>query len=408
MDREKDLPLCANYAFCGNKISWRSSRQQNAEIRICAGSLECKRFQQRTNRSRKIKAKNAKINRLEEENKAIKSVLNNTADENISKQALACNVLQTLSSNLLISNAVKLKTQDDDTKLVLDLPVASDNIKTQFLCVRAKSDAFTFILNYLERNKNAMFEKFFPISHLGLIAAYSSLPNLVSDVMSSKIVQLPDKVKILFCSSGDSETYASTVLEPLKKKKKTTKETDKNPGFMSMAQLALDNTPFFNQYAPTDNECLRHHLAGRIESCKVGLLSVFIQQRGTTPSLLEMAFARKDCVVLWGMPKFDSPRVLPSYTKIKKLSKYTKKELLNELKAQKISPTQITRLTSNQARIGFLDGKSFDSKNRFQPCVEIVESEQICMNEFDINSICLPGAWIYSDVGKAFIAPYIK
>ena len=414
MDREKDLPYCANYAFCGNKISWRSSRQQKAEIRICAGSLECKRFQQRTNRSRKIKEKNEKMSRLEEEVQAIKSVLINTTDENVSKQALACNVLQSLCSNSVIPNAAELKTTKvallKTTKAVLDLPVVREKIKTQFMCIRSKACAFTFIRNYLERNKNAMFERFLPITDLSKIASYSLLPNLLNDVLSSKIIQLPEKVKVLFCSSGDSEINAFKDQEPLKKKRKTSEEKDLKPGVMMMAQSALNSTPFYNQYAPKDNECLKHHLAGRVISCKVSLLSAFIKQRGTTPpSVLEMAFARENCVVMWGVPKFDIPQPLPSFTREKRLRKYTREELIDELKAQGCTPAQLVRLTTNHARIGYLDclltGRD---DNIFRPNITVIESLQLRMNEFDNNSICEPGGWIESEIGETFIAPYIK
>lgn len=417
--RERNLPNCANYAYCGNKISWRSSRQTNAEIRICAGSLECKRFQQRTNRSRKVLARKAQLLKLEEEVNSMKTVITKDDDNKISKQAIACTVLQTLSSTNTNLDADNLETQDDEMmkNLTVDLSVSrhvhGDEIKPQYMCVRAKADVFTFKMNYLKANKDAMLEEFLSVDNLGKIASYASLPSLVEDVNSSKIVQLPEKLNILFCSSGTAEIYATT--EPQKKKRKTKVGTNHKAGTMEKAKDALINTPFYNQYAPLAEECLKHHLAGRIVSCKVGLLSAFIKQRGPKPSVLETAFATKDCVVLWGVPKFNNPSALPSYKKIKKLQNYNKVELLNELKAQKSSPEQIARLTTNHARFGFLCGKVFDEDDRFKPCIEIEELEQRSINDYenapgenDMSSICLPSSWFFGEQGEKFMKQYIR
>ena len=402
--KERNLPNCANYAFCGNKISWRSSRQRNAEIRICAGSLECKRFQQRTNRSRKVLARKLQMLQLEEEVNSMKTVIVKQADNTNCKQAIACTVLQALAVNNLKLSADNSTAQVKISKLTQDLSRCAEN-NLKYMCVRAKADVFTFKMNYLKENKEAMLEEFLSLVNLDKIASYSSLPNLVEDVKAMKIVQLPDNLNILFCSSGTSEICVRKT-EPEKKKRKTKGGDNQIAGIMENAKVALMNTPFYNQFAPLAEDCLKHYLAGRIVNCKVGLLSAFIKQRGPNPSVLEMAFATPNCLVLWGEPKFDNISPLPSYQKLKKLTHYRKEELVNELKAQKVSLENIARLTTNQARLGYLYCKVFDEEERFKPCIEIMETGQYNMNENDVNSICLPGAWILGDVGKKFISNY--
>jgi len=396
--RERNLPNCANYSYCGNKISWRSSRQTNAEIRICAGSLECKRFQQRTNRSRKVLARKAQLLKLEEEVNSMKTVITKQKDNSNCKQAIACSVLQALAVNTLRLTAENSTAQDKITQLTQKEP--------KYMCVRAKADVFTFKMNFLKENKEAMLEEFLSVVNLDKIASYSSLPNLVEDVKAMKIVQLPENLNILFCSSGTSEICAEKERPQHNKKRKIKGEADQITGIMENAKVALMNTPFYNQFAPLAADCLKHYLAGRIVNCKVGLLSAFIKQRGPLPSVLEMAFATPNCLVLWGEPKFDNLSPLPSYPKIKKLIHYKKEELLNELKAQKVSLEHIARLTTNQNRVGYLYSKVFDEEDRFKPCIEIMETEQYTMNENDMNSICLPGSWILGDVGKKFISQY--